>query len=181
MTPVRNCLCQSERLGRLCHRVKRANTSGSRRSVPREKCLTLRIMNTHVGCISEKYFCVAKGSVEQDSTSHGNRGGMGDGSLFKALDELCLNRTVHPSISLSHHRCCWNKSVGDACMHDDRLCEERKKRCFRADLTVIPPSPILLFAIKAEIARWKNLQRSYIGAIVQKPKGPNTYDLKIWL
>ena len=80
---------------------------------------------------------------------------VGDSSLFKALAELCLNRTVHPSISLSHHRCCWNKSVGDACMHDDRLCEERKKRCFRADLTVIPPSPVLLFAIKAEVARWK--------------------------
>ena len=134
---------------------EQTRTSGSRRSVPREKCLTLRKINTHVGCISEKHFCVAKGSVEQDSTSHRNRDGVGDGSLFKALDELCLNRTVHPSISLSHHRCCWNKSVGDACMHDDRLCEERKKRCFRADLTVIPPSPVLLFAIKAEVARWK--------------------------
>ena len=68
------------------------------------------------------------------------RSGTADRSLFKASDELCFNRTVHPSIHLSHHLrcCCRNRRCAHARMHDDRLCEERKsKRCFRADRTVI--------------------------------------------
>ena len=51
-----------------------------------------------------------------------------------------IKRCLHPSIASS-------LPVGikawamNACMrmHDDRLREERKKRCFRADRTVIPP------------------------------------------
>ena len=67
---------------------------------------------------------------------------VGHRSLFKALDELCFNRTVHPSI----HRII--AAVGikawamHACMHDDRLCEERSGvLAFRADITVL----LLLF------------------------------------
>ena len=36
------------------------------------------------------------------------------------------------------------------------------------------PTPLM-------VARWQNFAAQHSGAIVQKPEGPNTYDLKIWL
>ena len=63
------------------------------------------------------------------TSSHGKRrSGRADRSLFKASDELCFNRTVHPSIYRIIAAVGIKAWAMRTRMHDDRLCEERKKK-----------------------------------------------------
>ena len=64
------------------------------------------------------------------TSSHGKRrSGRADRSLLKASDELCFNRTVHPSIYRIIVAAVGIKAWAMRTrMHDDRLCEERKKK-----------------------------------------------------